>query len=387
LAIAGFLPVLAIIALAPAVPSILSHFSDVPYATTLVPLMVTAPGLMVALLAPFAGPLVDRFGRRRLILLATFAYGFTGTAPFFLESLPAIFVTRFGVGVSEIFIIIIVNALFADYFDTTRRRTWITVQGVVGPALGTLSIISAGALTATYWNGGFLVYAVAFLIFVAMLLFFFEPKINSSVEASSFAPTEPFPKRTALFYCGVTLFASIIYYAYIVQSGLAFEAAGISSSSDLGFLIGLIHLGVPVGAIVFNVLSRRLSGEQTVAVFLLLMGLGIGGMGFARDPYAMAAFGFLQQIGAGVTVTGLIFWVSQLLPPAHRGRGFGYWTSAFFAGQFLSPLTVGAIRGFTDDILSVFVVFGAIALTGSVLMAARAHLAGRRVLDPSVTAH
>ena len=47
--LAGFLPVLAIVSLAPAVPSIIAAFADVPGATVWVPLAVTAPGLMIAI--------------------------------------------------------------------------------------------------------------------------------------------------------------------------------------------------------------------------------------------------------------------------------------------------------------------------------------------------
>src|SRR5689334_12107155 len=81
IAVAAFFPIMAIISLAPAVPSILWHFQDAPQAPTLVPLLVTAPGIMVALLSPVAGWAADRFGRRPLIIAATFLYGVLGIAP------------------------------------------------------------------------------------------------------------------------------------------------------------------------------------------------------------------------------------------------------------------------------------------------------------------
>lgn len=375
LAIAGFLPVLTILSLAPAVPSLISHFQRAPYANIIVPLIVTAPGLMVALISPFAGAAVDRYGRRNLILAATLLYAIAGIAPFFVSSLPVIFGTRLLVGLAEAFILVIVNTLFADYFTVERRRTWITAQGLTGPILGTASIATSGALTSHVWNGAFLIYGLALLVFLAMVAFLFEPvraePHDTPVEGEA---AEAFPIGAAVMFCGVTLLASILYYVFIVQSGLAFAAIGVGSSARLGVLISIASLGTPLGAVVFNIISRKASSAVLIATLLGLMGVGMIGMGLARDATMMTAFGFVQQMGAGVTVAGLIFWVSRLLAPEHRGRGFGVWSSAFFAGQFLSPLAVGVVRGVTGTILLTFVTMGVIALAAAALAVALGRL-------------
>jgi len=83
---AMFLPIMAIIALAPALPTLIQHFSYIPNFGTFVPMILTAPALCIAILSPFAGRLSDIFGRRRLMLIAMFLYGFGGLAPFFLDS-------------------------------------------------------------------------------------------------------------------------------------------------------------------------------------------------------------------------------------------------------------------------------------------------------------
>ena len=371
LAVAGFLPVLSILSLAPAVPAILKHFAGVEHAETLVPLMVTAPGLMVALLAPFAGALVDRYGRRRLILLATFLYGFAGIAPYFLANLPAMFASRLIVGATEAFVLVIVNTLFADYFTTDRRRTWITVQGVSGPVLGTASIAAAGAFTLFAWNGAFLIYSIAFFVFLMMVATLYEPAVSRSgegVPAADAANAIAFPTAVVAKFSLITFLSSLIYYVFIVQSGLAFEASGVASSGNLGILIGVSSLGTPVGALLFNYISRRASGAVLIASFLAFMGVGMIGMGLARTTTVMLIFGFIQQIGAGITVAGLIFWVSRLLPAQHRGRGFGFWSSAFFAGQFASPLLVGIVRQFTVGILGAFIACGVLAIVGALIV-------------------
>ena len=81
IALTAFLPILAIVSLAPAVPTLIQHFAGVPYVETLVPLMLTAPGLVIAIAGPCTGWLADKFGRRKLLLSATLLYGICGTMP------------------------------------------------------------------------------------------------------------------------------------------------------------------------------------------------------------------------------------------------------------------------------------------------------------------
>ena len=133
--IAAFLPIFAIVSMFPIVASMIAHFNTDPDAAAKVPLMVTAPGLTIAILAPFAGWFVDTFGRRRLLLICTFFYGLFGTLPFFLDDLNHIFASRLALGVCEAGILTIVNTLIGDYWDNESRRNWLFLQGVIGPFL------------------------------------------------------------------------------------------------------------------------------------------------------------------------------------------------------------------------------------------------------------
>ena len=145
--ISAFLPLFAIVSMFPALPSIIDHFKDHPNARDLVPLMVSAPGLAIALTASFAGILVDKFGRVKPLLWATFFYGVFGIAPFFLTDLYMMMGSRFLLGFSEAIIITAVNTLIADYWEDEGRRDWLFLQGLAGPFLGAIVIRLAGPAT------------------------------------------------------------------------------------------------------------------------------------------------------------------------------------------------------------------------------------------------
>ena len=367
IAITGFLPVMAIVSLAPAIPTLLQHFAGEPHAATLVPLMVTAPGALVALLSPVAGWIADRVGRRVIILIATFFYGFLGAAPLLLHSLRLIFISRLALGIAEAVILTVVNTLLGDYFEPSGRRKWLGVQGVSGPVLGTAVIATSGALTARFWNGAFLIYLIAFPIFIAMLMYFYEPAIGSGEQGPTAAEgSSTFPLKTVFIYCAATLFTAVLYYVFLVQGALAFAAIGVSSAGQLGILIGIASIGVPAGAFAFSLLAKHWSIAHLMALTLLTFGVGLVGMSFMRDFQSMTAFAFVQQFGSGAAIPTLIFWVSNAVDPQHRGRAMGAWVSAFFAGQFVSPAIFALVRNVSGSLLHAFTVMGVLGLLGAV---------------------
>ena len=107
-----------------------------PNIRTLAPLVLSAPGLCVALLAPFAGWAADRYGRRKLAIIFAALYGLGGMVPFFLHDFSSLMAGRLLLGVGEAFILTMGNTLLGDYFDKDQRAKWLMWQGIVGPACG-----------------------------------------------------------------------------------------------------------------------------------------------------------------------------------------------------------------------------------------------------------
>lgn len=371
--IAAFLPIIAIVSMFPAVPALIAHFADDPAAQVKVPSLVTAPGLSIAIIALFAGVLVDRFGRRKLLLVSTFTYGIFGSAPFFMESIDAIYASRLLLGLSEAAILTTLNTLIADYWDEKGRRNWLTIQGMVGPALSSIVLFFAGSLVAWQWNGIFLIYLVGFPIFVAMLVFLFEPPSSRAAQAmlgigEAERASTPFPWRTVLTIGALTLFSSILYYVFIVNGGIVWQEVGVTDPKQIGQLTSIPSLFIVAGALVFWLLGRfGIATRWQMLIFLLCLGGGLATMGLATSPTGVIMGMVLQQTGAGMAIPVLIAWAQKMLPLEHRGRGIGVWTSAFFLGQFVSPLIISAVREATVTMQGAFVVAGITAAAGGLV--------------------
>lgn len=377
--IAAFLPIIAIVAMGPAVPAMIEHFGSDPEARAKVPAMIGAPGLTMAVLAPFAGLLVDRFGRRPLLLLCTALYGVFGTAPLFLNNIDHIYASRLLLGVSEAGILTVVNTLIGDYWDDKGRKNWLFLQGLLGPFLAGIVALIVGYATQVQWNGVFYVYLVAFPIWAAMLVWLFEPARRANAEqaadAAHAAAKPAVPWLALAQIAGVTFLASLLYYVFIINGALVFAEVGVNDSRAYAQIIFIPQFFILAGAVLFRLIAAR--GHMVlIGTFLLLLGGGLAGMGLATTATGMALALIVQQTAAGMTVPSLISWAQTKFDYAHRGLGMGVWTAAFFLAQSQSPRMVHALDAQAGSMQGAFLTAGTVGVIAA-LIAFAASLAGR----------
>ncbi len=360
----GILPMMAIVTLMPIVPALVKNFQHVPGIQTLAPLVLSAPGLCVALFSPFAGILADRIGRRRLLLVFTTLYGIGGVLPFFLTDFNALMGSRLLLGVGEAFILTLGNTLMGDYFEQDERAKWLAWQSFIGPVLGALLLATSGRLSMIQWSLPFLIYGVALGMAAFAYFAAYEPQRAAARPASTAASgttAVPFPTLLMSRIAVTTFVLAAVYFVYTLQFSLALDAMGVKDGGAIGTYSGIAAIGVPVGAILFRFIARRGTVFQFTLVFILL-GLGMIGIGLNLGVRATVALAWIQQLGSGMTIPVLISWSLRELPVQFRGRGMGWWASAFFLGQFVSPLFVSFVNSWSGSLLNTFVVAGSLCV-------------------------
>ncbi|MFV8083323.1 MFS transporter, partial [Enterobacter cloacae complex sp.6701430] len=85
----------------------------------------------------------------------------------------------------------------------------------------------------------------------------------------------------------------------------------------IGLIMSLVSLAVPVGSLLFGLVSRRYTPERVLAIMLCLMGIGMLVVGESRTVIAMGIGSAIQQLGAGMAINAMIYWVGSLIPPAY----------------------------------------------------------------------
>src|SRR6478609_1720194 len=158
--------VLGAVLIAPVLPQMAEAFAGTPGVDVLVPIVLTVPALLIGLTAPFAGVIVDRVDRKRLLLIAMVAYAIFGTAPLYLNSLGAIVGSRVLVGICEAAIMTCCTTLIGDYWSGPRRARYLGLQTLVAALSATVFLAVGGILGGEGWRTPFWLYTVALLLAV-----------------------------------------------------------------------------------------------------------------------------------------------------------------------------------------------------------------------------
>ncbi|MDK1081955.1 MAG: MFS transporter, partial [Anaerolineae bacterium] len=191
--------VLAASTIAPALPEMSRFFKDAPNSDFLVRLVLTIPGLTIAISAPFVGILLDRWGRRPVLILSVLLYGLTGPSGFFLDTLPAILIGRALLGFAVAGILSGFTTLIADYFSGEKRNQFMGFQASVMAFGGVVFLLLGGVLADIGWRYPFLIYLFAVLILPGVLFAIDEPKIQPATGQKG-KPTSFNLKSVALIY-------------------------------------------------------------------------------------------------------------------------------------------------------------------------------------------
>ncbi|MNJ12720.1 Inner membrane transport protein YnfM [compost metagenome] len=336
------LPVLGAVLLAPVLPRMQAHFADTPGAAVLVPISLTIPALVIALLAPFAGVIADRLGRKPLLLASMVLYSLCGLLPLWLESLPGIVISRAGLGLAEAGIMTSCTTLMGDYYQGGRRERLFALQMVATSLSAAVFIALGGALGQNDWRLPFVLYAAGLLLLPLMAMLLWEPKVTQAAALSGKA--EDFPWRRLLPLYLLTVLAGISLFIVPVQAGFLLTLLHVDSPQQIGMTMGANQLGVLAGALSF----RLLSGQRRQHLLLLAFATaGVGGLLMATtdNPALVVVAVLINGLGIGLMLPTLITWVMRQVDFTQRGRATGGFTAALFAGEFISPLVVLGLNG------------------------------------------
>ena len=356
---------------APVLPHMIAHFSMVPHAGVLAPVALVTPALFVALLAPVAGILADRIGRRRLLLWALAIYATAGVAPFWIDNIYGIIITRSVVGVAEAGVMTASTALICDYFSGERRAHWLSIQFGSASLVATVCFVLAGFLGGIEWRMPFLLYGATGLFIPFVLLFIFEPRVASreSVEmAGAVAPSGIFSRRF-IGCLALTLFFGLLFYVTPVHISLVLNERGFSDPRMAGMASAIGSIGVIAGAALFRTYSQRAIGALLAAA-MLAQAAGFAILYTQSSILAGVTGMFVNNVGCGVSLPLVLALTMAKLREDHRGRAAGIWTSMFFIGQFLCPLAVAAVASGSGGMVGAMAFFGGITLTAAILFLA-----------------
>lgn len=345
LLLSSSLTVMAGATIAPSLPTMRDYFAATPNADYWVRLVLTVPALFIAIGALFVGTIIDRFGRKRLLALSVLLYGIAGTSGAVLNDIGMILVGRVLLGLSVAGIMITATALIADYYIGAARAQFLGFQAAFMGLGGVVFLSLGGFLADVSWRMPFLIYLLALLILPLVVFVLPEPNRTSDAQSSGGDATVVFPWRIASLTYVVALLSQIVFYLIPVQLPFYLKQLLNANASQSGLAIAFATLFSAASAIAYKQIKARLSFMGIYAIAFLSMAVGYLVISFSLT-YAMALVGLaIAGVGLGLLMPNMNVCLTSVTPGNLRGRVLGGLTTAFFLGQFVSPILSQPLSG------------------------------------------
>ncbi len=338
----------------PSLPGITDYFSGVGNIEFLTKLILSVPPLFIAIFSPIAGYLFEKYGRKNVLVFSSLLYGISGTTGFYANNIYLILIGRALMGVSIAGLMTGFIVVVGDLFKGDKVSKFIGIQGAIMSLGGVVYLVLGGALADISWNIPFLVYGIA--VVVAIGLYFFLDETNSYSKDKALSKIKFSPK--VLLINVSAIFVMICYLITPTQLPFLIKSNfPNSSASMLGILLALWIFLSSVASMYYAKIRLAMSFR-----YIYMLGFVIWAVGFILTYFAtsipiLALSLAISGAGNGLVVPNLKAHILNISDITDRGRQSGFLTMSLYIGQFLSPILVQPLLGFTD-ISAVFAIFG-----------------------------
>lgn len=324
--------------ISPILPDVKETFSDAPYSGVLTKLVLTIPALFIGIGSPAVGYLLDRFGRKKVLLTAVILFIIGGTSGYFMDSLTTILIGRILVGIAVAGIMTTVTTLIGDYFTGHERQRFMGFQASFMAYGGVVFIALSGLLTEISWRLPFLLFAVPMAYIPLVIGTIREPAIGEDEKGGKAQMQSSYPRGFVYFIYAIGFFFMACFYMIPTQLPFYLKNVVDVSSTATGLAIATATLSGGTASLFYTRIKSR--STYNFVYFLVFMAMGLGFMTISLSAlYGLVVTGLLIcGFGMGMLMPNTNTCLLELAPEKMRGRIMGGVTTSFFLGQFFSPI-------------------------------------------------
>ena len=336
-------------------PLISQTFSHIPDIEFLSKLMLTIPSIIIALFAPVAGIIVDKFGRLKPLYTGIILFVVGGSSGFYLHDFYAILAGRAVLGIAVALLMTSSTALIGDYLNEKGRHKFMSTQGMAVALGGIVFITAGGFLAQLHWSYPFAIYFLPLLFLPLLLSSLYEPKKHIHIENEIEIEAKLWPVYLTAYFAMVLFYMLPTQLPYLIIDTLHGEP------STIGFVIAVAMMFNAMTSRQYAKLKGRFTYIQIYIITFIFFGIGLfiisQASSIAQLFYSTAFIG----IGFGLILVNTNAWFLSKVPAHKRGKASGMLASSFFLGQFSSPLIFEPIVKIYG-IQGLFLIVSAIAL-------------------------
>jgi MFS family permease len=354
-------------------------------------LIITTHGILIVVVSPVAGAVIDRVGPRRPFLLGLVLYGLGGGGGLLVDSFGPLLLSRVVLGVGVAFVYTAVTVLIFTLYEGRRMDRALGLRSSANSLGAAVWPLVGGALGTLSWQAPFGVYLVALPLGALALVTIPETgRSRGSSQTDDGGPLEAvrellgvFRRTPAILAVYVLYFgANLLLYVIVVYYPQLLATLGVTSTLWVGLYLAVNGAAGGVSAALYDRLVARAGRIRLVVVAFALWIGGFAAAVAVRTPLAAGVPVVLFGLGLGLVFPSAFAWIEALAPPDRRGSLSSYVASAGYLGQFASPLAFGLVLA-PFGIRGVFVAAAATAGLALAITTLAVGTGGTRTPEPS----
>lgn len=331
--------------ISPSLPGMQDYFAEVENSEFLVRFALTVSALLIVIGSPIAGQIVDRFGRKPLLVASVLVYGLAGGSGLVINSLFTLIGARAILGLAAAGVATSVTTLIADYYDEKARSRVMGLQSAFIGVGGFIFSSLGGVLADMNWRFPFAIYLSPLLLLPLIIGVLSEPNSHEMPSVANCQQQDPLPKLTipwqllGLVYA-IEFLHLLTFYITPTQLPFYLKTEFNLPSNRSGFAVATLTLSQAVVSLAYAKIRGQLSHLQITGLAFTLAGLGYGAIALAGTYSVIVLGAMISGFGFGLLMPNAKVWLSAAVPEAIRGRSLGGLNTFFFLGEFASPVVV-----------------------------------------------
>ncbi len=301
--------------------------------------IVTLYTLPAVPLALAAGPLIDRYGRRTVLVPSLMLFGGAGFSVSFINSFQPLILLRITQGIGATSLVLISRTLVGDLFEGNQQQSVMGLNDSILALGAAIYPFIGGYLGQQDWSLPFSLYLFPALIGILSAWMLRRVPIDNSSKVVSYpgGGISILGDVRTVLYLSLTFLSFLLLYSIQAVSPLYVNGRFGYGSGSIGVLLTLMAFAIAFVSLINGFLAKRIDNRWLVITGLGLYSVGLLLLG-SSETYPGLLAGFLVfGAGHGLNLPCLNTLIVRLVETNKRGTLMSYRTVSVRIGQTLAP--------------------------------------------------
>jgi MFS family permease len=292
----------------------------------------------------FLSIIMDRVGRKTILVPCLLINGLVGGACYFAPDLNTLLVLRFIQGIGIAGMLPIVMTMIGELYNGLDRVNAMGMMSMTTGIGGVSAPLIGGAMAVYGWNVPFLFYLLTVpLAIVAVLILPETNLLENRVKNGVFDLAKSIKDIRIAYtmFLGLVIFfllyTMVIYVPFILKDNYGFDPR------QAGLALGFQGLAMAIMASRAKKITKRYGKQLVVRIGFIITGIALAGTALANSLILNLLFIFMFGIGFGMVQPSLNTLITQVAPPKMMGGVVSIYNIMKYVGQTAAPLVLALL--------------------------------------------